>query len=340
MEPRRSRVPVEGDFVETIEGLIFDVKGLVHPPDAVIAYVRYVPCARGTRKRGGTGYRKLYSLEEREKFLRMRYPEYIRFDPVFGTTVQAVPRGRIAVHYDPYVKLKDMMLSEDLDPVEEAAVELARLMMEEAGLGPGSVGVTGSILVGLHTDSSDIDLVVRGERNAKRAYAALLSLREKGLIEPHDDQTIRRLYRFRSEDTPLPFEVFTKMESRKVLQGIFRGREFYVRLIKEREECGERYGDRVYVPLGTQRIRAEVVDAEDSIFTPCKYIVSNVEVLEGPRQTTVREVVSLRGRFCELAREGERIVARGKLELVRCRDGSIHYRLLLGRRGDYMYTVG
>ncbi len=43
----------EGDFIETHEGLVFDVKGLVHPPERVIAFLRYYPSPKGKRKRDG-----------------------------------------------------------------------------------------------------------------------------------------------------------------------------------------------------------------------------------------------------------------------------------------------
>lgn len=34
---------VEGDFIENKDGIIFDVKGFLHPVDRIIAYIRYVP---------------------------------------------------------------------------------------------------------------------------------------------------------------------------------------------------------------------------------------------------------------------------------------------------------
>ena len=332
--------PLEGDFLETVEGLIFDVKGVVHPHNAVIAYVRYVPHPTGKRVRGGRTYAKLYSLEDREAFLRRNYPQYLRPDPVFNETVQAVPLDRIARYYKPSEKLREMLFASKLDAVERAALELATLIRREAGIGLDSIGVTGSILVGLHSESSDIDLVVVGEQSARKAYEALRSLiAEGGSVRPYDAAGLRRLYEFRSKDTPLPFRAFAEMERKKVLQGLFKGRDFYVRLVKRSEEYGERYGDKVYLPLGVQKVRAKVVDATDSIFTPCRYVVSEVEVLEGLRRARIREIVSLRGRFCELAGEGEHIIARGKLELVRCRSGESYYRLFLGRKGDYMLTL-
>jgi hypothetical protein len=34
---------LEGDFIETYDHLIFDVKGFLHPKDRIIAFLRYVP---------------------------------------------------------------------------------------------------------------------------------------------------------------------------------------------------------------------------------------------------------------------------------------------------------
>ena len=67
---------IEGAFIESFEGLIFDVKGLVHPPDRVIAFVRYYLHEKGDRIRSdGRRYFKLYDLRERYHFLEKYYPE-------------------------------------------------------------------------------------------------------------------------------------------------------------------------------------------------------------------------------------------------------------------------
>ena len=74
----------EGDFIETVDNLIFDVKGLVHPPSRVVAYVRYIQNITGERKRRKIAYKKIYSLNEREKLLEKKYPQYLFYDPIFG----------------------------------------------------------------------------------------------------------------------------------------------------------------------------------------------------------------------------------------------------------------
>ena len=312
------------------------MKGLVHPPDAVIAYVRYVPSSKGSRRRKGRRYLKLYDLEERREFLAEKYPYYLRFDPVFSLELQAVPLSRISRHYVPSTRLRELLSSASRDSLEEKAVNLALLIKEEAGIPLSSIGISGSILVGLHTENSDIDIVVRGEREGCKVYEAMALLFEEcGELKPYSLEGLKKLYEFRSKDTPIPFGDFARMEGRKRLQGTYRGVDFYVRLVKRPKEYGEKYGDKVYVPIGTQIIRALIDSSKDSMFTPCRYAISSVEIVEGPPVKPV-EIVSFRGRFCELAREGERITAKGKLELVRSREGDEHYRLLLGAKGDFM----
>ena len=38
--------PIEGHFLVTEDGLIFEVKGVIHPEERIIAYLRYAPAHR------------------------------------------------------------------------------------------------------------------------------------------------------------------------------------------------------------------------------------------------------------------------------------------------------
>ena len=55
----------------------------------------------------------------------------------------------------------------------------------------------------------------------------------------------------------------------------------------------------------------------------------------------IKEIVSFRGRFCEQARNGETVIAQGKIEKVSVkRDKDEYYRLLLGGKpSDTMVLV-
>jgi len=331
----------EGDFIETVEGLIFDVKGLVHPPDRIVAYLRYIEDPHGDRQRGNKTYIKVYSLSERELMLRRRYPQYIYYDPVLGEHMQGVPNKQVSKIYRPSEKVSELLKKSSLDRVEMEAVEFVKLLHDSSNVKLENIGLSGSILVGLHMENSDIDVIVYGRKNCSSIRNALEQLMEEknGLVSKYGLRDLERLYRFRSKDTWMPLKEFIRMERRKLMQGKFRGRDFFMRFLLDWDEVNEKYGDRTYIPSGYAKVKARVIEDLDSIFTPCKYIIDDVKFLEGTKASPLKEIVSFRGRFCEQAKKGEMVIAQGKVEKVVEKDGKEYFRLILGAKpSDFMIS--
>lgn len=335
---------IEGYYLESSDGLFFAVKGLIHPPHRVVAYLRYSPDPEGDRQKGNLRYRRLYQFEEQEVWLKQRYPAYLFFDPILGEWLQGVPKARIKEVYDPCLKLAELRCRGCLGPLEEKTLEFVDLLSNRAQAPDRSLGVSGSILVGLHTPGSDLDIVVYGTAHGRAVHRALRELRHEPQsgVRSLNEAEMRQLYVARSRDTPMGFEDFIRLEERKVIQGRFRGCEYFIRFVRTAAEIGETYGDRTYAPLGQVEMEATVADAKEAIFTPCTYRIEDVRFsaaspsLRPLLRSLPDEIVSYRGRFCEQAWEGERITARGKLERVIGQDGKVHHRLLLGGQGDFM----
>lgn len=338
----RGLKPREGDFIETLDNAIFDVKGLVHPPERVVAFIRYVPDPTGDRRRNGETYRKVYPLAERYRLLRQKYPHYLIFDPVFNEYLIEVPVELIRHHYDPRQRLIELQNRAGLDKVESQALELIELLKEESNIAWSKLGISGSVLVRLHRPTSDIDLIVYGRKSCLSVYETLRKLltEKQGPLRPYDNEDLKRLYEARSKDTIMPLEDFLGIEKRRALQGKFRERDYYIRFVKDWSETGEHYGDVLYKSMGYAKIRAIIAEDSEAIFTPCRYGIRKVQVIKGRKVAPIKEVASFRGRFCEQAKLGERIEAQGKLEEVRKQDGDKYYRLLLGGKPtDYMTRV-
>src|SRR3972149_5797240 len=152
---------IESHYLETHEGLFFAVKGLVHPPDRFLTCLRYAPDPKGDRQKEGCGYRRLYHFAEQEQFLQAKYPRYLAFDPTCQVTLQSVPRACVRRVYDPRRCLQDLLRSER-DRVQEDALAFAGVLQQEASIPWNGLGISGSLLIGLHTPRSDLDVTVYG----------------------------------------------------------------------------------------------------------------------------------------------------------------------------------
>ncbi len=330
----------EGDLIKTKDEVYFDVKGLVHPPEKIIAFPRYILSPDGTRGKGESLYGKVYNLQERFRYLEQKSPQLIVFDPVFGEILCEVPVDQVKRHFTPIEKLMKIRKAKTREPLEEKALHLAAELQEAANIPWSALGVSGSIMAGLHTLQSDIDPLVYGIENCRRAYAALQDLLKdaRSRFKPYSRGELQALFDFRSKDTIMGFDDFVRVEQRKAFQGKFEGTEYFIRFVKDWAETCERYGDVFYKNVGYAKISATVADDSEALFTPCMYVVEDAKVIEGSRFEPVLEIVSFRGRFCEQARTGEAVMAQGKVEKVHdTRSNREYYRMIIGNKpSDFM----
>jgi len=330
----------EGDVIKTAEEDFFDVKGVVHPPKKVVAFIRFVPSIEGNRKLGEMRYQKVYPLSDRYALLEKSFPQYLVYDEAFGEYLCEVPTKAVKKHYKPADRLKEMRQSMELDELEKKALQFAKLLKETASIPWCKIGISGSILVRLHTKDSDIDPIIYGSEDCRKVYYALKTLLKdkERLVKPYDLEDLKKLFAFRSKDTVTSFEDFVRTESRKVLQGKFMGSDYFIRFVKGWSEITEKYGMIRYSNEGYAKIKAKIKDDSDAIFTPCTYEIENVKFLEGTfTSKPIEEIVSFRGRFCEQAKTGETVVVQGKVERVQPEEGCMRFRLLLGNKtSDYM----
>jgi predicted nucleotidyltransferase len=339
-------VAVEGFAVEASDGLVFTVKGLVHPPDRLVAYLRYVPDPSGERERGDRRYRRVYRFADQLEALEAlgeRGRSYLVRDPMAGVVLQSVPRDEVRRVYDPCLRLRELAGEGPADAVEEGALGLAELLRDAAGVPRPALGLTGSLLLGLHTPASDIDLVVYGAEACRAVHGALGTLLDEpsSAVRRPESGELAAIHAAHGEETPLSAQQFARLQAAKVNEGRYAARSFFVRFVKRPGEVAERYGDPRYEPLGAALVEARVADAADALFTPCRYVLEDAAVVQGPGQhaaAELREIVSFRGRFAGQARAGEHVRARGTLERVVPRASAPFRRLVVGAAGDYLVS--
>jgi predicted nucleotidyltransferase len=279
MKPIRLR-----DFVMTGDGCLYAVSGYENDERAECV-LRYVPIEDGDRVAPwGTHYRK-YDFVDAFAWVREHKPTYLDL-------VHRVP-------------LSDIVRV--LKPEEEAASIAVRnpcvaRLFSHFDLPSMTWGCTGSFLVGLENDISDIDMVVYGSAwfMARRQLMEAISA---GKIPAMGEEMWKKVYCKRVPD--ISFDDFVLHESRKFNRGEFEGT--YFDLLYSRG-----YGNLRSVPpitpgekIGKMTIEAPVTNASLAFDSPGIYFV-NHEVID--------LVLSFTHTYCGQCIAGEVLEACGDVE--------------------------
>lgn len=317
-----SRHPKDRDFLRTREGMFFCVTSYLHPTDRYTAYLKYSPTSHGKWEDEATNYRRelpyyhVRNVAKTIRYLEEHYPAYVHDCPVRGFRFSMVPRERVARYYVPEARLGEI-LDRPGDALEEEVYGLALDMAGGAAIEVKAMGITGSILIGLHNpDFSDIDLTVYGLGESRKLQAALRGGKVPGVLRL-DDQFIARWALGIAERFPLTVAEARYFATRRWNYGTYHGRYFSVHPIRSDEEITESYGDHVYRRRGSGRIRATIVDTREALYMPAIYRVEDVQLVEGDSEIArVREIVSYEGLYRDVADADSAIEARGTMETV------------------------
>ena len=327
MKPTRR--PRDRDFVETREGFFFCLVGYVHPPDRYLAYLKYTPAAAGKWARGPVAYRRelpyyhVRNVQETVDRLAESHRHYVWRDPATGLRFSFVPRDAVARHYRPEARLQEI-LAGPADPLEAEVRDLVSGLTAVSGVPAAAFGVTGSILLGLHNPAfSDIDLIVYGRAEVERVRATLGEA--GGALAPLPPERRAAWRRETAERFGLGPDEVAHLDARRWNYRLFRGRYVSIHPTRAEDEITEGYGDRPSSPRGPATIEARVTDVADAAFLPAVYKVADAKVADGP-PAAIDEVVVFEALFAGMADPGDRILARGQVEV----DAAGRGRLVVG----------
>ena len=329
---------IEGDYIETKnDNLIFDVKGFLHPKDRKICFIRFYPTSQGDRVRNGKYYKKIYNLKQRYQFLKDNFPKYLFYSIELDLELQGVRNEDIKKIYTPRENLKRLKQESQLSNLERNSKELCELFISEGNILEDSVGITGSSMVGLAKIDSDIDLIIYGTEISLSFQKKLeMIFQTSKRCRKYNSEEYKSHYKWRASGSNVSYEDFIKSESRKLHQGKFRGTDFFIRYIKSPKDWIGSYDDYKFKNYGRILIKCEITNATNSIFTPCSYKINVLKVLDSSQIlgdinfNEITEINSFRGRFCEQAIKGEKVLVEGKLERISFKDKEIYFRILLG----------
>jgi predicted nucleotidyltransferase len=271
------------DFFLTKEDWIFAVADYSHP-NGLRSMLRYVPDAAGEREADGKRYRKM-DFDPAFEFLRRERPDWAQ-------DLHVVPLSHVQRIYRP---------SEGLLTVAEQDPRVRKIagLLAEAGVPWEQMGITGSMLVGLHGAGSDIDFVVYGPIWWK-ARDIVARAKADGKIGDLEEPTWRKIYAKRKPE--ISFEEFMLHETRKGNRGMIEGTYFDLLFTREWNQIQTQPSGK---PAGEQQIEARVINADFAFDSPAIYRLDHPEV---------KEIFCYSHTYAGQALPGETIEAKGVLE--------------------------
>ena len=136
------------------------------------------------------------------------------------------------------------------------------------------------------------------------------------------------------KDSSLTKEEFCWYENRKNNRGIIEGTLFDILATRNWDEIEGKWGNTRYEPVGIAKVETTVENAIASFDNPATYNVKDLKVLEvdsGDESliSEVSEISSFTHTYAGQAIEGEKIIAKGKVERV-IKENEESYRLIVG----------
>ena len=244
------------DFIEDNEGWLYAVAAYDND-ERVGCVLRYIPAEAGERvNRSGHRFTKL-DFEQAYTLIAEEKPEYLDM-----------------LHRVPVSDVRRVLKPEEEFPRIVADDERVRELQTLLDLPFGAAGCTGSLLLGLDTDSSDIDLVVYGKKWFEVQERLSRRMRE-GRIRGLSEEMWRRVYEKRKPE--INFESFIVHEQRKWNRGEIGGTYFDLLYTRPYETLCDAPTERGKV-LGKMTIVARVIDASLSFDSPAIYRVEHEKV--------------------------------------------------------------
>jgi predicted nucleotidyltransferase len=321
---------MDGDTLVTEEGFIFNVFGYEHPPDRVFAFLKYIPARfktmfhvefleRKWRCGGGELVRaeKLYTAQNYQTFLgafRRNFPPYVYFCPFREKEVISAPLSSVRRVYVPRECLQALDQLKHKDSLQKMTLSFVDLVSSESGIPFCDFGVHGSVALSMHSDKSDIDIVVYGSRNFRKLESTVEKLVDAGT---------------------LAYVFGNRLDKVRHFKGRYGNRVFMYNVIRKPEEIHTRYGAFRYKAIAPVKFECTVKDDCEAMFRPATYKIENYEPADSaselPKDKIPERVVSMIGCYRNIARRGDKIRACGMLEKVEnVSTHAISYQVVVG----------
>ena len=273
------------DFLR-VKDLFFSVLGYRNE-EYVKCFLRYVPNNKGDRIKDGKRFRKLIHDEAVSYAVKNK----INY---FKNGIFKIPLKDVDEVFKPEERLSEAL----------AYREVRRVVEFFKGIPNEYMGVTGSRLIGLIGEESDVDFVMYGSWWFKGREKIKRGIERNEISEP-DSETWNFIYEKRRVN--IPYDLFLVHEKRKYHRAFIKDTYFDLLYVRDYSELGRKIPEDKGLKLGKKTIIAKVVDDSYIFDYPAYYAVAHSEI---------KAVLSFTHTYVGQGFKNETIEAKGEVELI------------------------
>jgi predicted nucleotidyltransferase len=277
------------DFIETDEGYIFAVVAHGIEQCKVLCFLRYIKIDDSWVK---------VDTEQANALLKDQCPNYLYFSALLDAELHAVTIDKIVRRYQPRERLQQILNKRQYDEIEYDLIQLCNLLQEN-GVDLSQIGITGSLLVGVQKQSSDIDLICYGRDTFHQCRAMVTKLIKQHKLQDLTEEEWVSSYNRRS--CHLSFSEYVWHERRKANKALINGRKIDLNFIDDIP-----YAETMsYQKCGMITLQCLVIDDTYAFDYPAVFKVSHEEY---------DAIVCFTATYTGQAIAGETIEVTGKIE--------------------------
>jgi len=296
------------DLIVEKEMAIAQAIGYYHPKHGCFAIEKYVATEGETLwKKAGIKYSRIFR-DYSPAVIRKTRKSY--YEPSIKAFFPFVRSEDIRTLLKPEDGMRRILRS-SRDALEMSVLELYD-ELRAVGIQPGSIGVAGSILAGIHSlEVSDVDMTVRG-------CMEIEALVESKVLSPFSEKEFEMWVKKNSERLNMPPEIVKNMYSPSK-RGKFKGRLVSLIPLLKVNEAG-RYQAIEGEPAGEATLLLELDEPScHSHIYPSLHTFKILKVIEGShllREGAHGEVLSYEGLFSNVLSASSQALVRGKVYLT------------------------
>lgn len=304
------------DYIVTNEGLFFAVVSDTIESDRVLTFLRY--------KKNNNVLKKI-ETGEAEKLIKSHYPEFIFHSQYADIELHGIPVGSIEHIYRPEETIIKLLALSEPDLKQQDAISIINLLIN-SGVEKKSLGVTGSIMLNIHNQNSDVDMVVYDRANFFKVRELIKQKTSSGELKKLNRELWQDAYQRRG--CAIDFEEYFEHEIKKYNKCLSGNTKVDISMIPAQSEKISESG--IYKKLGKEKIVAQVIDDTFAYDFPARFYIGH---------DSVKEIVVYTATYVGQAKKGDKVEVTGFVE----EDKDGNKRLVVGTsreaKGEYIRVL-